>query len=224
LQGFPSVALPSTQTSQKFYQDYEKMALSCAEAINPKKHESDISSWLGSGGLKRSIDPSFITNTASLKDVLLNLSKKTLDTWIKAQNEEVFALFKRADEARLGLYTDEQEADEVGIEISSRVGIKPEATQSGFLKGLEIVEKLRGERSAIPGELDFAQCTAALKEGFKQFVPIGDYADIHHSTCYRVYNAFREVKTHDAALKALPVFSGIKPDPTQWKNILNQSK
>lgn len=224
LQGFPLVALPSTQTSQKFYQDYENLALSCAEAIDAKKHEFEISSWFGSGGLKRSIEPSFFTNASSLKDVLLNLSKKTLDTWIKAQNEEVFALFRRADEARLGIYTDEQEADEVGLELSSRVGIKPEALQTGFLKGLEIGEKMRGERSAIPGELDFAQCKAALKEGFKQFVPIGDYADIHHSACYRVYNAFREAKAHAAALKALPVFSGIKPDPTQWKNIQAQSK
>jgi hypothetical protein len=224
LQGFPSVPLPSTQTSQKFYQDYENMALSCAEAINAKKHESEISRWLGFSGLKRSIEPSFFTNTASLKDVLLNLSKKTLDTWITSQNDEVFELFKRANEARLGLYTDEQEADEIGLELSSRVGIKPEAVQSGFLKGLEISEKMRGERSPIPGVLDFAQCSAAWKEGFKQFVPIGDYSDIHHSSCYRVYNAVREVKAHAEALKALPVFSGIKPDPTQWKNIQTQSK
>jgi hypothetical protein len=223
LKSFPVGPLPDTPIAKKFYRDFETKALACAELIDPHKHADSIAGWIAGGGLRRKIDPSVFQSASTLKDLLINLSQRDLETWITAQNNAVFSLFKRADAARLGIYTQEQEADEIGIELAARVGVDPKAAQTAFLKGLEAKEKLMGTRSQVPGELDYEQCASALEDGFTQFIPIGDYGDIHHSTCFRVYNVFREVRAHEKELKGLPAPGGIKPDPITW-NALRQRR
>ncbi len=49
---------------------------------------------------------------------------------------------------------------------------------------------------------DYKRCQAAYANGWKTedelplFVPVGDYLDEHHSTCYRAFNLYRETEAH----------------------------
>ena len=85
------------------------------------------------------------------------------------------------DEARgqrLGWYTDEQEADEISAEISWRLGVSPAATVDAYKKLMS--------GGSCPD-------TSAAPENF---VPLGDYVDDHHATCFRIFNVKREQAVH----------------------------
>lgn len=106
---------------------------------------------------------------------------------------------------RIGLYTTEQEADELGFELSLRVGLTPDEVLGGWLEfsvavdGM-IPEYYREEYSKQNG-FDTATCKAALEKSFAttnaegvmepMFVPIGQLEESHHGNCYRLFNMWR---------------------------------
>jgi hypothetical protein len=54
------------------------------------------------------------------------------------------------------------------------------------------------------------------QNGEYYFVPVGDYSEVHHSVCYRMFNLDREIKAHrhEAADVNLPAMGG-----AQWKRL-----
>lgn len=106
---------------------------------------------------------------------------------------------------RIGLYTTEQEADELGFELSLKVGIKPEEVLDGWIEFSvavdgQIPEYYREEYNKQNG-FDTATCKAALEKSFAttneqgvsepMFVPIGQLEESHHGNCYRLFNMWR---------------------------------
>jgi hypothetical protein len=113
----------------------------------------------------------------------------------------------RAAELRLGYYTVEQEADETALELLAAVGLDPKNYPIDFMAINELYEKLesrrmRGEQMTVRGRVSSETCAKFLKNGFKtesgqyQYIPVADYIDIHHTSCFRAFNAFRDVAAH----------------------------
>ena len=136
----------------------------------------------------------------------------------KADDDAAVGALKQAFDHRVGQYTIEQEADEESAEWVASLGLDPLAGAdammqlgklksdeglSGFLLGDDACESLRSR-----GWLG--------QDGSYAFVPVGDYSEIHHSTCYRAFNIEREVKAH--RLTPAPG-SAPKPDGPTWADL-----
>lgn len=220
LAGFPlSGELPNTSTAQRYYQDYETKADACfrklriTESLYPPLWQ--YLSTFPVEGLAAGLD---VESYKTFADLILAINLQ-LPTRIAKQNEAVSEVLKKANAARVGVYTDEQEADDIGLELSHRVGIATKFYVGSFLSALKSFQLQQEGRLQPPGVLGYAACQAALAKGFPDFVPIGTYFDPHHSTCYRVYNSYREAMAHAQELATLPPYEGITPDKTLWESL-----
>jgi hypothetical protein len=134
----------------------------------------------------------------------------TLDAFFIALNARVAAI--RAQQAALidwgkktgiGWYTAEQVADEIGVELTAAVGLDPlilaEAQAVSLRNDTEkYADKLNGypysECMRMRGADDFG-----FKTGNPRPIPLGDWTDIHHDSCYRLFNIVREYYAHKFA-------------------------
>ena len=121
------------------------------------------------------------------------MASNDLDKLIEEHNGYVDEVIKTANNMRLGYYTDEQEADEVGLDLAMRVGIKYNDVIKSYLNLVKLGDSSVFE---IPGVLNYEQCLEEYEDNFQNFIPIGDYVDSHHSSCFRAYNTFREYNAH----------------------------
>lgn len=147
----------------------------------------------------------------------LKAAFKTASATLKTQDDDSVALLRQAVSERLGYYTAEQEADDEAAEWIAETGVDPkhvvdamrrlgqgaETSMHGMLLGEEDCDELRSN--------DWLG-----DDGAYVFVPIGDYAEVHHSVCYRMFNLEREIKAHghETASTAAPLLTA-----NQWRNL-----
>ncbi len=222
---FASVT-PDLKTS---YLDFEEKAVACMgdikmaavattmkpESVGYAKFRSFIESpvwpaWLGriSASGKR-----FVAQQAKLAAIragaaapagaTLNLVAAGISKDLKAQDDDSETALKTAHSRRLGQYTAEQEADEVAAEWVNDIGVSPKHVVDAMRRlGKGSVTSLRG---FILSEQD---CEALWKRnwlddaGKYAFIPVGDYSEVHHSSCYRMFNLDREIAAHRYATPA----------------------
>ncbi len=99
---------------------------------------------------------------------------------------------------RLGYYTFEQEADEMGTEILFWIGIPPQKMVESLFKLGRLSEVISKPSSS---SFNMDKCEALYKSDWKEnglpvWIPVGDYKNPHHSWCFRAYNIDREIKAH----------------------------
>jgi hypothetical protein len=119
-------------------------------------------------------------------------------------DEEMVAIkaIQEAYDQRLGFYTDEQEADEIGAEWMAEIGLDPKAAVETYMRIGSWAEGEGKKASASLLETPAAICQELYenewhdKDGKFHFVAIGDYLDSHHHTCYRAFNVDREIRAH----------------------------
>jgi hypothetical protein len=127
-----------------------------------------------------------------------------------------------AYDSNLGQYTTEQEADDLAAEWVTEHGIQPSS----------VIDMLRtfikGQKTAMGGlDLGEQDCDALYKnrwrksDGSLAFAPIGDFTDTHHSVCFRIFNADREIVAHkhQGGLKQVPR----DPSGAQWKTLQDRA-
>jgi hypothetical protein len=127
----------------------------------------------------------------------LKLVTAAIASEMNAQDDDSEKALKTAHTKRIGQYTAEQEADEVAAEWVNDIGIAPTHVVDAMRRlGKGSVTSLRG---FILSEQD---CEALWKrnwlddQGNYAFVPVGDYSEVHHSSCYRMFNLDREIAAH----------------------------
>lgn len=116
---------------------------------------------------------------------------------------------------RIGLYTTEQEADELALEWVNLLGIPSQDAIEGWLTYLQFFEKW----GAPYGEPSAKECGDKLHADFKDgnkfgSVFLGDLDSAHHAGCYRVYNLWREQRAHRYVPAALA-----RPDVATWEAV-----
>lgn len=127
------------------------------------------------------------------------------------------ALDRLMTERRLGLYTTEQEADEVSVELLARVGMPPTVAVDAILATQKLVEERTGRVKGV----SWAECASLREQGFRDHdgaevaVPIGSIEDAHHSFCFRAQNLQREILAHRYPLSERP-----RPPGPSWATLV----
>jgi hypothetical protein len=213
LGGFPrNSALPKDPDTSDFYFSYEQKARACFQELKFQTCSKDCSDLrdslkdklaiFGLPDLAKSLPWENFENVGQVFESI----SQTLPLRIDESNSKVFASIQQANKRRLGYYTSEQEADEFGLELAARMGIKPKDAIESFLSLLKIKQQAGLASQKVPGELGFEECSKAYRDGFPEFIPLANYNDPHHSACFRAYNLFREAEAHKNELAE--IFSG----------------
>jgi Zn-dependent protease with chaperone function len=129
--------------------------------------------------------------TAQVRDKLRSSS-----WWVDFSEENAVA-----GKERLGFYTTEQEADDIALEILTKIGMPPTLFADAMLALQRAVDDSPWS-SSDTGELKWEECSMLRDKGFKDErgkwanVPVGDLRSAHHSYCFRVFNISREIAAH----------------------------
>jgi hypothetical protein len=149
---------------------------------------------------------------ATLADVLtaLNTNAKKLDA-------KEAALLAKVKQNRIGLYTTEQEADDLAMEFAARIGISPDQVVQGWLGFMKQIITAVPEEYRPQYEAEYASCKTLLDANFTTtdssgnkiaaYVPIGDLSEPHHSDCYRLFNFWRNKKLRNYTVASPVVFA-----------------
>jgi hypothetical protein len=116
---------------------------------------------------------------------------------------------------RIGLYTTEQEADDLALEWVNMLGFSTQQAVDGWLSYLDYF----AQGHTAPGELSVAECRSLFESNFKKgrafvSVSLGDLQSAHHAGCYRVYNLWREQRAHKYVPRALE-----RPSFATWDEV-----
>ena len=137
-----------------------------------------------------------------------------LNELLRAQAKPDLALLSNAATQGLGYYTIEQEADELSAEWLAMIGIDPAFATRSYLD-VSIAEGANnplGVTNVAFSLPDQATCRTLYDHGWKDasgqsvFIPLGDYGEPHHNTCYRAWNIDREIRGHKYTIAAPPAF------------------
>ncbi len=158
---------------------------------------------------------------AKLGKVTLPFQGATLANVLDALNANAVKLDKKEAalrtqiaQNRIGLYTIEEEADDIALEISARMGIAPTdviASWQEFMAAIALVVPPDFRQTYLA---ENTSCAAQLAKSFTNddhtpmFVPIGDLGEPHHSDCYRLFNFWREQKLRNYSIGEPFVFAG----------------
>ncbi len=149
------------------------------------------------------------------RDTKGNLTVKTLDDALEFYNDftknadaQLQQNYQKSEQLTLGMYSFEQEADEVGNEILSLIGIPTSKAVDAVLTLAALLEAKSGH--PYPPALSSQECTALRENDWKDsfgkpvFIHMGDFVDPHHTGCYRAFHFFEETKLHGLIDKASP--------------------
>ena len=138
------------------------------------------------------------------------------------------ALVKQVQQNRIGLYTIEEEADDIALEISARLGISPDDVISSWVEFMGAIANAVPEAYRAQYQDADAQCQDLLAADFTTkdasghtvaaFVPIGDLSEPHHSDCYRLFNFWREQKLRKYEVTSPITFPG------DWSTFQDEAK
>lgn len=153
------------------------------------------------GGLVlNAIEPAELTGKA---DKFAEVLSARLDKLAKVSVEALTL----AKDMHLGQYTAEQEADEYSTEWLAHVGVTPVAATDAYMSLLKWVDEEAGGVS-FPFEQSYAECDDLRQDSWKTktgdvaFANIGNYAEVHHSLCYRSFNTDREIAAWNYKVEA----------------------
>ena len=108
----------------------------------------------------------------------------------------------------LNVYTTEQEADELAVDILAALGTQSLANMVFRLWALLPAEPL--PTAAVYHTIDRENCLLYAKNDFKnrdgttQWIAEGTYTNQYHQPCFRVFNIFRQARAKGYTLSPLP--------------------
>ncbi len=199
-----------TSQNTSAYLAFENVMASCLAGVSVASMSDQLDTILRRSRVYLQVSPT----AATVNDALADLTSQ-LD--IVDRNEA--ALVAKMSTGTFGWYTDEQEADEIGLELAARAGIDPNTVIANNVKTYEQLDALYKNAGVDRGdEITMETCKKWLAAGFvekaadgtKQAVrvPIGSLSDNHHDGCYRIYNMWREAKRHNYVVASpLPALS-----------------
>jgi len=131
-------------------------------------------------------------------------------------NQEIRQILSAAYQAGLGQYTTEQEADDFSVELLHGTQVGGSAAVNAYLSLLPENERFGGfDLSRERCQEIFSNQWVDPKGEFKvDLMPIGNYSENHHGTCFRVYNSDREIKAHRYSGKGSVSFS-----TSEWSDL-----
>jgi hypothetical protein len=228
--------LPSPDSRTK-YVDYEAKLASCAlsVAVGAPANGDPIATL---AKLQANVALRLPGVAAPQSAATLDAFLAQLDTNVRALDARIADLDARMRVQHIGLYTQEQEADEIALDLVTKLGISADEALDAWRSVMLALEasniRRYGERSVrdeqrATGEPTAAQCNALSQAGFTQtapdgskvpvFVTMGTLADPHHANCYRLFNLWREAKAHAYATRG-----AVAPPGPPWSDLQREAK
>jgi hypothetical protein len=211
-----------TTSNTSAYLAFENVMASCAPGVSIT--DPTVRDQLETTLRNARISLYVAQSAATLDEALADLTNR-LD---ELDRQEAGLVAKMAT-GMFGWYTDEQEADEIGLELATRAGLSPSDIIAANVRTYEQLDALYRQAGVDRGdEVTMATCKQWLAAGFTEkgpdgatrpvHVPIGSLSDTHHDGCYRIYNLWREAKRHQYVVAApLPALS------PSWETIQAQA-
>ena len=191
-----------TDAGDQSYVAFEDLALQCAAET---KVSQDVMLFPNESHIKDSIkgfdDVSSLFSSVPKGDTLADILL-AMTTIVDQAMAEKFAKLDAAamKTQKLGYFTAEQEADELSLEWVNLIGVDPNNFVTAMVKSAEAFGKFIIPKAEKFGELQGSRCEALYKAGWLDqdgkpvAMPVGNWRDTHHSSCYRAYNAAQEIK------------------------------
>lgn len=204
-------------TSQSEYLQFEKIFTEFLSTVTPQDLDSNTI---------EEITYELNFNYSPLKKHFSEIrDANSLLEWFESANllilEDILMLeeaFQKAKDLGLGIYTTEEEADEIGLELAVRAGFTKQQLMDS---SIEMMKFHKGT------EITMRQCLAARANNWKfkniekiEYFLLGN-RDPHHSECYRLFNKEREWDAHNMD-QFLPA-SGLVLDEVAWKEAVKKS-
>lgn len=220
-------APPPDRTTRAAYLALEPALQRCFEAVNLTDggdattglRGSDLDrAWLteNSGRATFRVDPATFASAKTLDELARAMQARAL-----VVDDEARLFQARLETNHIGVYTTEQEADDLAMDLAVRVGLTPEDVMEGFLELGDAVEARFGTTAfRQQNGMSMAECRSLAAAGFvvngkEVHVPFGALSDPHHALCYRVFNLHRERTAHRYEV-APPSFP---PDAPPWAEV-----
>lgn len=192
LQNLPSSIVTAIMTGGRIvdgaaYLAAEAKLMDCAQDLALDQTIAESLGWPLPGNLFDSL-----FSSATLGEALTVMTAQAAEL-----DQRAAAVTERLERNQIGLYTREQEADDIALELSARVGITPGQVIDGTFEKMRVREAEDVE--AFPGlnnGMTTEQCRALYLQDFPTYVPIGDPSNLHHAYCYRAFNMAREAASH----------------------------
>jgi hypothetical protein len=221
--------VPLTDSARKAYLALEKAAAPCIDNVT-LTDDPTTAPWGADNRISRqwfvdAVDQPLVSAGLTSRSTLEQLVED-LTTSAKALDAEVPVFVKRLTDNKIGLYTTEQEADDISMELATRVGLTKDDVFTSYLDLMKFIEKAApaADAAKVNGPLSAKDCEALLTKGFKDgdrdvYIPLGSLEDPHHSTCYRIFNLYRESEAHQYTVATANL-----PDPTpSWGSLQKQA-
>ena len=179
-----------------------------------------------------STDSKFVAGTGDLpRDAQNRLLAKNLDNLLETLNAKAFATdtelgksFQAAEDMKLGLYSFEQEADEMGNEIVHDLGLPLNTATDAILTLDTALEARFGQ--PYPPALTSVECAKLYHADWKDpstgkvpFIHMGDFVDPHHTGCFRAFHFVQENALHGFEASDDRAMLQARPD-LAWQNLV----
>jgi hypothetical protein len=115
---------------------------------------------------------------------------------LQREESERSEIYQSALDKRLGYYTTEQEADLLALQWTAFLGLKAEVGRNFWLQFMRVSEEQDSAFNfAYERCLEVYQSTPRwTRAGVPVLVPVGSFADPHHSKCHRLYQVDRRLQ------------------------------
>jgi hypothetical protein len=212
-----------SQDAQKAFLDFESKLAACAPRLALGSGDAkslSAGATLFAAGANRPGPKVKVAIT--LGDTLgafldrLNVSARGLD-------QKAAGLVRRLKDNHIGLYTTEQAADESAMDVSTKMGLSTDEILAGWVDFMAAIDRTYAQ-SFTPeqlaqwrtesAELDAPTCAALMNDGFTQVdatgkrvavtMNMGQLDEPHHTSCYRLYNLWREARVHHYEIAPAP--------------------
>lgn len=181
---------------------------------------TNVWDWLkSSSDVLKIAAPSY--NLAAVQVLRDNLSKFNA---LYAEYDNIYdreaVIGEYLNEHLIGLYSYEQEADEIGLEFLTLIGVSPVESSNVDLYFAEAFGNQFGDHCRTLHEADWRE------NGLPVVIPIGNI-EYHHDSCFRVFNSDREIASHgylngrtfDATFSAPAAWAELQASlPTSWSD------
>lgn len=191
--------------ARKAYEDFEKKLATCAAKVTlGEAGATSLSAGEVLFAAGRSRPGPKVKVAMQLGDTLGSFLDRLQKTAAEL-DQKAARIVQRARQNNYGLYTTEQAADELAMELATKLGFTSDevvASWAAFMATADRAylktvtsDQLEAYYTSI-GDLSAAKCKAQLDAGFPGTINLGQLDEPHHASCYRLYNFVREAKAH----------------------------
>lgn len=197
-----------TPADETGYLAFERELSACAPRLRVA-YDVPAPDLLDRGRFELALASTGFARSAPLSGATLDAMLTELGAQATVMDVEEKDMLDKLREGKIGLYTTEQEADDIALDLSTKLGISSGEFLGAWIKFMRATEAVYGPsiwNDKETGEASPDRCEALIRANFTEPGPdgtpvpvrmtLGSLESNHHGECYRAYNLWRENNAH----------------------------